>query len=142
MTEVQKQRLKQYKLANGDEIICEFIRQEGNEIIISDPMKIFELPILELDGSPTNVFYIKPWMIYQESKSLVGLSRINVVSAFAPSERMCSFWDRAVEDLIEYEKEKAEAKKSDDDLENFDFDSDTRGNNILVLPVSKDDKPH
>ena len=60
---------KQFKLASGDEIICEVVQwnmDEETEIVVRKAMK---LVMGETEGGNYRYYSFRPWMVYQEKST-------------------------------------------------------------------------
>ena len=92
--------LKQFKLASGDEIVCEVIEwaEDGfHEIIIKNAMEILH----QFDRVENEYFYMfKPWIHFQESNTDISIidSR-HIVSVSKPNHVLLHQYKIAVSDM-------------------------------------------
>ena len=91
--------VRQFKLASGDEILCEIIQwqdPEGIEICIRKAMKLVMNE--GLDG--VKYYSFRPWMIYQENADdIIILSASMVMGIGFPVESLLYQYYEAVEDM-------------------------------------------
>ena len=98
---------RQFKLTNGDEMVCELIDadEEIADIIVRRAMKIVTTDDLE-----DNVRYytLKPWISFQDdSTDLVSLNSVRIISASTPSATMMEHYAKALADVDKYNAIKA-----------------------------------
>ncbi len=99
--------LRQFKLTNGDEILCEVVQwhnEEELELVIRKPMKL-----QYGDSKDGNVRYyaFRPWMVYGESPDeLIILNGHHVVGICEPSPPLVYQWKEAVEDMTSLHEER------------------------------------
>lgn len=91
--------LRQFKLANGDEIVCEIVQwhnEEELELVIRKPMK---LAFGEYEQG-VRYYSFRPWMVYAESaEEFIILNGNHVVGIAEPSAPLVSQWREAVEEM-------------------------------------------
>jgi hypothetical protein len=98
---------RQFKLTNGDEMVCELIDadEEIADIIVRRAMKIVTTDDLE-----DNVRYytLKPWISFQDdSTDLVSLNSVHIISESTPSATMMEHYAKALADVDKYNAIKA-----------------------------------
>ena len=98
---------RQFKLTNGDEMVCELIDadEEIADIIVRRAMKIVTTDDLE-----DNVRYytLKPWISFQDdSTDLVSLNSVHIISESTPSATMMEHYAMALADVDKYNAIKA-----------------------------------
>ena len=91
--------VRQFKLASGDEILCEILQwqdQEGIEICIRKAMKL----VMNEGDDGVKYYSFRPWMIYQEnSEDIIILSASMVIGIGFPVESLLYQYYEAVEDM-------------------------------------------
>lgn len=109
--------VRQFKLASGEEIVCEIIQwnnEEELELVVRKAMK------LVMGEMETGVRYysFRPWMVYQENpEDFVVLNGNHVVGIGYPPEPLIAQYDEAVDDMAKMHKERQKeylAKKGDE----------------------------
>ena len=98
---------RQFKLTNGDEMVCELIDadEEIADIIVRRAMKIVTTDDLE-----DNVRYytLKPWISFQDdSTDLISLNSVHIISESTPSATMMEHYANALADVDKYNAIKA-----------------------------------
>lgn len=91
--------LRQFKLANGDEIVCEIVQwhnEEELELVIRKPMK---LAFGEYEKG-IRYYAFRPWMVYAESsEDFIILNGHHVVGITEPSPPLVAQWKEAVDEM-------------------------------------------
>jgi hypothetical protein len=115
--------VRQFKLASGEEIVCEVIQwnnEEELELVVRKAMK------LVMGEMETGVRYysFRPWMVYQENPDdLLVLNGNHVIGIAYPPESLISQYDEAVDDMSKmWEQRNKEFLQSrgDEPFENID----------------------
>ena len=100
-------QFKQFKLTNGDEMVCEIIEisEEMGDVIVRCAMKIVITDDLE-----ENVRYytLKPWVSFQDDTSdLISLNSVHIIGESTPSVSMMEHYAKALVDVDKYNAVKA-----------------------------------
>jgi hypothetical protein len=91
--------LRQFKLASGEEIVCEIVQwhnEEELELVIRKPMR------LSLGEMETGVRYyaFRPWLVYAENPDeFVILNGQHVVGIVEPAPPLVKQWKEAVDEM-------------------------------------------
>jgi len=98
---------KQFKLTNGDEIVCEIVDQNDEiaEVIIRKTLKI-----VVTDDFVENVRYysLKPWTSFQDdTNELISLNSVHIIGETTPSDTMLMHYANALIDVDKYNAIKA-----------------------------------
>lgn len=101
-----KGEFKQFKLTNGDEMICELVTTADDDstadVIVRRAMKIVVTDDLE-----ENIRYytLKPWISFQDDTTdLVALNSVHIVGESTPSESVMMHYAAALADTDKYNK--------------------------------------
>ena len=101
-----KGEFKQFKLTNGDEMICELVTTADDDstadVIVRRAMKIVVTDDLE-----ENIRYytLKPWISFQDDTTdLVALNSVHIVGESTPSETVMMHYAAALADADKYNK--------------------------------------
>jgi hypothetical protein len=101
-----KGEFKQFKLTNGDEMICELVTTAEDDstadVIVRRAMKIVVTDDLE-----ENIRYytLKPWISFQDDTTdLVALNSVHIVGESTPSETVMMHYAAALADVDKYNK--------------------------------------
>lgn len=99
---------KQFKLTNGDEMICELVAN-GDEDSTADVIVRRAMKIVTTDDLEENVRYytLKPWISFQDDTTdLVALNSVHIVGESTPSETVMLHYAAALADADKYNKVK------------------------------------
>lgn len=107
MTQQQKEYdIRQFKLASGEEVVCEIIQwhnEEELELVVRKVMR------LESGNSEEGVrFYsFRPWMVYQENPDeFIILNGNHIVGIGFPTPQLIEQYDEAIDDMAKMYKER------------------------------------
>lgn len=98
--------LKQFKLTNGDEILCELVEEDTDSRLVI-VRKI--LKIISTDDFEHNVRYysFKPWVSFQDDfDEIVVLNSDHVVGQTLPSKSLVTHFAVAVKEVLRNENSK------------------------------------
>lgn len=94
---------KQFKLTNGDEMICELVEaadEDNVEIVVRKAMKIVVNDDLD-EG--VRYYTLKPWVSFQDhTNDLVVINSMHVVAESIPSDTIIPYYHAAVKDADKY----------------------------------------
>lgn len=93
--------IKQFKLTNGDELVCEVVEWPGDDdeddsrdIVVRNAYKIISF---EQDRDGNRYYGFRPWMIYQQDPDLVQLiNGYHVVGEANPSTKVLEHYFHAL----------------------------------------------
>ena len=104
---IEEGNLKQFKLVDGDEIVCEVLEDLEDDIIIR-----YALKIVKVDISLGSAYYIfKNWMTFQEKTTdTVALSKFHIMGMAVPTEVLLKEYYSAVESINSYQDESTTEK--------------------------------
>ena len=105
--------LRQFKLVNNDELICELVQysDDETEILVRKVLKI-----ITADDYDNNVRYysFKPWISFQEEiDDLSVINSMHVLTEVMPSDSLKKHYTRALKDI----KNQEELSKKNVDLD-------------------------
>lgn len=99
---------KQFKLTNGEELICELVAS-GDEDSTADVIIRRAMKIVVSDDLEENIRYytLKPWMSFMDdTQELVALNSVHIVGEAKPSESMMIHYASGLADADKYNKVK------------------------------------
>lgn len=99
---------KQFKLTNGEELICELVAS-GDEDSTADVIVRRAMKIVVSDDLEENIRYytLKPWMSFMDdTQELVALNSVHIVGEAKPSESMMMHYASGLADADKYNKVK------------------------------------
>jgi len=101
-----KGEFKQFKLTNGDEMICELVAA-GEEDSTADVIVRRAMKIVVNDDLEENIRYytLKPWMSFIDNTTdIVALNSVHIVGEATPSETVMFHYAAALADVDKYNK--------------------------------------
>jgi hypothetical protein len=101
-----KGEFKQFKLTNGDEMICELVAT-GDDDSTADVIVRRAMKIVVTDDLEENVRYytLKPWMSFvDDTTDLMALNSVHIVGESNPSETIMMHYAAALADADRYNK--------------------------------------
>lgn len=122
--------IKQLKLVTGEEVICEIIEEDDQDLIIRNPLA-FEYKVTE-DGS--RMWSYRLFMCYQDDPDRLILIKIDKIVAIAnPVGSIVKQYIKGVEAIMDYDGD--DYYDEEEDLEYELNDSDDTKTNILPFPT-------
>lgn len=124
-------QIKQFKLTNDDEIICEVLQwdnEESSDMIIRGTLRIINVE----DFSKGVRFYaFRPWMIFSEDpESLHTLNSAHIIAETNPSTELLKHYAESLSEIVKQLKNKKRKKAMSlddiaakiDDMDEEEFD--------------------
>lgn len=138
--------IKQFKLATGDEIICEILEWDTDDnpsIVVRGSMRI-----ISIDDLPRGIrFYsFRPWLIFQDDPSLLQtINAMHIVSEAVPNDEVLKQYIKTIAKLKStLKKNKGMTNITEDELYGFlekdimlEEDVDSAADNIITFPNPK-----
>ena len=126
-----KYEVKQFKLTNDDEIVCEVVEwptEEEPSIVIRKAMKVISM---ENYREGARYYAFRPWLMFQDHKeNLQILNSLHVVVEASPSKFLVDQYQKF---CLELEKDEDPYKKSEDKIGIKDLDRATKTKVIKEL---------
>lgn len=89
---------RQFKLSNGDEIICEIVQWPGDDEEDMIIRKAMQLKSYDDDGRGIRYYNFKPWITMQEdTDGFLSLNYAHILAEVIPSDKMLKHFFEAVE---------------------------------------------
>lgn len=98
---------KQFKLTNGDEMVCELVSTDDDSGSTADVIVRRAMKIVVTDDLEENIRYytLKPWMSFMDDTTdLVALNSVHIVGEATPSETIMLHYAAALADVDKYNK--------------------------------------
>jgi hypothetical protein len=90
--------VKQLKIADGSEIICEIMEELEEDIVVRGAFRIARV---DLDNE-RSYYMFKPWMTYvEESDHFITINLYHLIAATVPSEDILDQYENAIEKISE-----------------------------------------
>jgi len=102
----QSGEIKQFKLANGEEILCEVLQWEDADEIEILARKAMRLIMMEnQDG--VKYYAFRPWMVYQENNDdIIIINTTHIVGMGYPTRTLVLQYNEACEDMDEMHEQR------------------------------------
>ena len=141
--------IRQFKLANNDEIMCEVVEyhEEDDAIVIRRTMKMVQMDNM---ANGTRYYAFRPFMMYQMTKEAFQIINCgHIISEANPNQDLILEYFKAIETAMEDE---VGAEENMDDMRSkynefvkkqhemlmSDFDADSEsGSNVIKFTVDK-----
>lgn len=140
MTDISN--VKQFKLTNGEEIICEVIEWADEENVDLVIRRAVKLNIVDDDTKGIRYYNLKPWMTMQEGDDVfMTLNSNHIISEANPTGKILKYFYECVENANLTEEEIS--KKIDDYVEQLkakieDAVDDELEENVIRFRPNKD----
>ena len=97
--------VKQLKIADGSEIICEVMEELEEDIVVRGAFRIARV---DLDNE-RSYYMFKPWMTYvEESDHFITINLYHLIAATVPSKDILDQYENAIEKISEAVSERDE----------------------------------
>lgn len=133
--------LKQLKLANGEEVICDVVEEYDEELLVKQALRLFKIEL----NAYTSYYTFRPWMIMKEDlDDIVLINPYHIVGACVPSSDLVLQYEHAIENIMSDEdddqqdvKERLKAMMEEDEIDPYG-DLDSSSNVISLFSFDKD----
>jgi hypothetical protein len=119
--------IKQFKLANNDELICEIVawnNDETDDIIVRRVLKIVAMEDID---QGMRYYTLKPWMSFEEDPDAMhAVSSYHIIGSSNPGEQAMSYYYDVLKEMKEHTIE-----------EMVDYDYDSSESNVIMFDPSK-----
>ena len=136
---MNEKMIKQVRVSDGSEIICELIEEYEQEIIVRIPLKIVKIDL----SHEKSIYTFKPYMTYTEfTDNFIALNWDHVIAIANPHKEILKQYVRAIKKVFENVKDKSGLSLNDfSDVPGEE--SDSASSNVIYVPFSTDkDKMH
>jgi hypothetical protein len=126
--------VKQLKMANGDEVICEILEDLEDDLVVRYCLTIDKVSNVEASAQKMETFYVmRPWMTYIErNDELITLSKYHIMGAAEPNIELAEQYGSALKTILEL----ADEEKLNEDLSNIlklDSSNETKSENVIKI---------
>ena len=102
--------LKQFKLTNNDEIICEVVKwTDDGDVIVQSAMRIVQG---EDPYKGVRFYYFRPFMVFQE-KMPQRINASHIIAEADPTDEMMEHYAGAINDEMDIEKSRQSVTEED-----------------------------
>lgn len=103
---MREYEIRQFKLASGEEIVCEVVQWQNEEELELVVRKVMKLVMGEMETG-VRYYSFRPWMVYQENPDdLLILQGNHVVGIAYPPDSLIKQFNEAVDDMEQMYKQR------------------------------------
>ena len=144
-------RIKQFKLTNNDEIVCEVLQYDSPEnaaILIRGALRVIEN--MDWDRG-VRYFGFKPWLTFSDDPAILyTLNSTHIIGEATPDKKLLKYYAETVKDLKKSSKksnnvnvnvrdlEDALGTMSDEELDEYLHSHTIKGDDPLNSDITKD----
>ena len=128
--------IKQIKMADGSEVVCEIMEELEEDVVIRFPLKISRIDV----DQERSYYLFKPWMTYVEkSDHYVTVNAYHMMAATIPSVEIMEQYETAIERIEKIKKiEESVIEKAEENV----LSHDSNYENIIKLTFADRSKMH
>lgn len=131
--------VKQMKIADGSEIICEVMEELEEDIVVRGAFRIARV---DLDQE-RSYYMFKPWMTYvEESDHFITINLYHLIAATIPSKDILEQYENAIEKISEAVKERDGPNIDESPKEELNLTPDSETDNVLKFNFIDKTKLH
>lgn len=131
--------VKQMKIADGSEIICEVMEELEEDIVVRGAFRIARV---DLDQE-RSYYMFKPWMTYvEESDHFITINLYHLIAATIPSKDILEQYENAIEKISEAVEERDGPNIDDSSKEELNLTPDSETDNVLKFNFIDKTKLH
>jgi hypothetical protein len=134
--------VKQLKIADGSEIICEIMEELEEDIVVRGAFRIARV---DLDNE-RSYYMFKPWMTYvEESDHFITINLYHLIAATVPSKDILDQYENAIEKISEAVSERNDSldDTSEEKIkEKLSLTNDSEVDNVLKFNFIDKTKLH
>jgi len=129
--------IKQFKLTNGEEIVCEVVEYPGEESADLVVRNSYRVTMVSSEESGNHYYAFRPWMIYQDDPEMYQIININqIVGECNPSQPVIDYYFKNVKQIEDVEQAAEKLKEYIQQLtqqSTEDQSSDSDSDNVLMF---------
>ena len=134
--------VKQLKIADGSEIICEIMEELEEDIVVRGAFRIARV---DLDNE-RSYYMFKPWMTYvEESDHFITINLYHLIAATVPSKDILDQYENAIEKISEAVSERNDSINEipeEEIKEKLSLTNDSEVDNVLKFNFIDKTKLH
>ena len=133
--------VKQIKMVNGDEIICEILEELEDDLVVRYCLLIdkFRAQSNDTEQYTTTLYVLKPWMTYVEHKDeVITINAYHCMALSNPHTELLKQYELALSRIVDMANEEIREK----DLVQLDLigESDHQNKNVVTLSFNNTSK--
>ena len=135
--------VKQIKMVNGDEIICEILEELEDDLVVRYCLLIDKFRTTSTEEEYTTTLYVlKPWMTYIEQKDeVITINAYHCMALSNPHIELLKQYESALSKIIEMSNEEIKEKENTlDTLAKILDEDDSELKNVVTLTFAKEPK--
>ena len=134
--------VKQLKIADGSEIICEIMEELEEDIVVRGAFRIARV---DLDNE-RSYYMFKPWMTYvEEADHFITINLYHLIAATVPSKDILDQYENAIEKISEAVSERNDSLDEipeEEIKEKLSLTNDSEVDNVLKFNFIDKTKLH
>lgn len=131
--------VKQLKIADGSEIICEIMEELEEDIVVRGAFRIARV---DLDQE-RSYYMFKPWMTYvEEPDHFITINLYHLIAATIPSKDILEQYENAIGKISEAVEERNELNINESSKEELSLTPDSEIDNVLKFNFIDKTKLH
>jgi len=130
--------IRQFKLTNGDEIVCDVVEwpdvdDEHNGLVVRNAYKIFMLNTL--NPTENRYYQFRPWLVYQDNKEFFQIINADhIIAEATPADELLVHYYRIINDIDDEENIEDKIDKLKEILNEFISENDSDSGNLIKFP--------
>ena len=131
--------VKQLKIADGSEIICEIMEELEEDIVVRGAFRIARVDV----DQERSYYMFKPWMTYvEESDHFITINLYHLIAATIPSKDILEQYENAIEKISEAVEERDGPNIDESPKEELNLTPDSETDNVLKFNFIDKTKLH
>ena len=131
--------VKQMKIADGSEIICEVMEELEEDIVVRGAFRIARVDV----DQERSYYMFKPWMTYvEESDHFITINLYHLIAATIPSKDVLEQYENAIEKISEAVEERDGPNIDESPKEELNLTPDSETDNVLKFNFIDKTKLH
>jgi|TARA_R110002074_G_scaffold216701_1_gene386733 hypothetical protein len=134
------ENVKQIKMVNGDEIICEILEELEDDLIVRYCLLIDKFRTKNTEEEYTTTLYVlKPWMTYvEQNDEVITVNAYHCMALATPHSELMKQYEVALSRIIEMSREEENEKEGKNNVLEFEEDSEVK--NVVTLSFNNTPK--
>ena len=131
--------VKQIKMVNGDEIICEILEELEDDLVVRYCLLVDKFRAKSTEEYTTTLYVLKPWMTYVEQKNeVITVSAYHCMALATPHPELMKQYEVALSRILEMSREEENEKEDKNNV--LEFEADSGVENVVTLSFNNTSK--
>lgn len=110
-------QLRQFKLSNGEEVVCEVVLWPGEDIDEIVVKKCLKVIVKEDYETNTRYYSFKPWLVFADHpEDLCTINPWHVIGEANPSKELLKHWTSTINMFKDESPEESKLTKEEEDM--------------------------